>query len=96
MTAIGGVDVLQMHEVPEPKLETERQILVRLKAAGVNPVDTKLRSRGTYYPDRMPSILGCDGAGVVESVGSEVTGFQPGDEVYYCNGGIGRDPGNYA
>ncbi len=96
MTAVGGTDVLQMHEVPEPTLKTERQILVRLKAAGVNPVDTKLRSRGTYYPDRMPCILGCDGAGVVESVGSEVTSFRPGNEVYYCNGGIGGEPGNYA
>ncbi len=96
MTAVGGTDVLQLHEVPEPTLKTERQILVRLKAAGVNPVDTKLRSRGTYYPDRMPCILGCDGAGVVEAVGSEVTSFRPGNEVYYCNGGIGGEPGNYA
>ncbi len=96
MTAVGGTDVLQVHEVPEPTLKTERQILVRLKAAGVNPVDTKLRSRGTYYPDRMPCILGCDGAGVVESVGGEVTSFRPGNEVYYCNGGIGGEPGNYA
>ncbi len=96
MTAVGGTDVLKIHDVPRPTFKTERQILVRLKAAGVNPVDTKLRSRGTYYPEQMPCILGCDGAGVVESVGSEVTGFQPGDEVYYCNGGIGSDAGNYA
>ena len=96
MTAAGGPDVLEMGDVPEPKIETERDILVRLKAAGVNPVDAKLRSRGTFYPDRMPCILGCDGAGVVESVGNGVSRFQTGDEVYFCNGGIGGDPGNYS
>jgi NADPH2:quinone reductase len=69
---------------------------VRLKAAGVNPIDTKLRARGTYYPERMPAILGCDGAGVVEAVGNGVSRFKPGDAVYFCNGGIGGHPGTYA
>jgi NADPH2:quinone reductase len=59
-------------------------------------VDTKLRKNGTYCPDRLPTILGCDGAGVVESAGAAVTRFKPGDEVYFCHGGIGGDPGNYA
>ncbi len=44
----------------------------------------------------MPAILGCDGAGVVEVVGQAVRRFRPGDEVYFCNGGIGGHPGNYA
>jgi NADPH2:quinone reductase len=70
--------------------------LVRLKAAGVNPIDTKLRKRGTFYPDKMPAILGCDGAGVVEAVGTAVKRFRVGDEVYFCNGGIGDRQGNYA
>ncbi len=96
MTEPGGPEVLQPGEVPEPELLSEHDILVRLKAAGVNPIDTKLRGRGTYYPDNMPAILGCDGAGVVEAAGSEVTRFRLGDEVYFCNGGIGADPGNYA
>jgi NADPH2:quinone reductase len=96
MTASGGPEVLQGLDVPEPTLERGRQILVRLKAAGVNPVDTKLRSQGTYYPERMPCILGCDGAGIVESIGDAVSRFRVGDEVYFCNGGIGGEPGNYA
>ncbi len=96
MTAPGGPDVLRLEDVPEPSLPTGRNVLVRLKAAGVNPVDTKLRSRGTYYPDRMACILGCDGAGIVQAVGDEVTRFKPGHEVYFCNGGIGGEPGNYA
>jgi len=96
MTAAGGPDVLKMDQVPDPTIQGKTEILVRLRAAGVNPIDTKLRQRGTFYPDRMPAILGCDGAGVVEAVGSAVRKFQPGDEVYFCNGGIGGHPGNYA
>ena len=93
----GGPDVLlYSHEVTPPRIHGDHQVLVRLKAAGVNPVDTKLRSRGTYYPEQMPAILGCDGAGVVEEVGGAVTRFRPGDEVYYCFGGIGGAQGNYA
>jgi NADPH2:quinone reductase len=96
MTAVGGPEVLQATEQPDPGAPGPRQIRVRVHAASVNPVDTKLRARGTYYPDRMPAILGCDGAGVVQAVGGEVTRFRPGDEVYYCYGGIGGDPGSYA
>ncbi len=96
MTSPGDTQVLQFQEVPEPKLAHSKEIGVRLKAAGVNPVDSKLRSRGTYYPDALPCILGCEGAGVVEKVGDEVSRFKVGDEVYFCHGGIGGHPGNYA
>ena len=95
MTKAGGPEVLQVQEVPEPKVE-EGEILVRLHAAGVNPIDTKLRKRGSFYPDRTPTILGCDGAGVVEEVGEGVNRFQVGDEVYFCQGGLGGPKGNYA
>ncbi|MFQ5581210.1 MAG: zinc-dependent alcohol dehydrogenase family protein [Mariprofundaceae bacterium] len=97
MTRPGGPDVLEMRETDKPAISENGQILVQIKAAGVNPIDTKLRSRGTYFPDHMPAILGCDGAGVVETVGDAVTRFTPGDAVYYCYGGIGQpDCGNYA
>lgn len=96
MTAVGEPDVLQLADVPEPTIQQETELLVRLKAAGVNPIDTKLRKRGTFYPDQMPAILGCDGAGIVEAVGSAVRQFKPGDEVYFCQGGLGGHPGNYA
>lgn len=96
MTAPGGPEVLQPQEIDEPRITGERDLRVRLKAAGVNPVDTKLRARGTYFPDRMPAILGCDGAGVVEETGPAVRRFRVGDEVYFCNGGIGHPAGNYA
>ena len=96
MTAVGGPEVLQVQDVPPPRIERDTEMLVRLKAAGINPIDTKLRKAGTYYPDRMPAILGCDGAGVVEAVGAAVTAYQPGDAVYFCHGGIGGQPGSYA
>lgn len=96
MTAPGGPEVLQLQELPDPVIEKDTEILVRLMAAGVNPIDTKLRSRGTFYPDQMPAILGCDGAGVVEAVGSGVQRFRVGDEVYFCQGGLGAKLGNYA
>ena len=96
MPGPGAAEVLALGEAPLPELPGAHHLRVRLKAAGVNPVDTKLRKNGTYFPERLPAILGCDGAGVVESVGAAVTRFQPGDEVYFCRGGIGGDPGCYA
>ena len=92
MTTPGNPDVLQVQELPIPTIDG-RQLLVRLRAAGINPLDTKLRARGTYFPERMPAILGCDGAGIVEATGPETRGFKVGDAVYFCNGGIGGHPG---
>ena len=96
MTASGNPEVLQVQDVPKPSSPRETELLIGLRAAGVNPIDTKLRKRGTFYPDQMPAILGCDGAGVVEAVGTEVQRFCVGDEVYFCNGGLGAHQGNYA
>lgn len=95
MTAAGKPEVLELQEVPQP-IPTNKEILVRILAAGVNPIDTKLRQRGTFYPEQIPAILGCDGAGIVEAVGSDVQKFGIGDEVYFCYGGLGANPGNYA
>jgi NADPH2:quinone reductase len=97
LTGAGGTDMLKLMEVPDPVIEDPQEVLVRLHAAGINPVDYKLRKAGGYYPDRLPLILGCDGAGVVEAVGKGVTKFKSGDEVFFFNGGMGGDDqGNYA
>lgn len=96
MSAAGGPETLELREVPEPKIQTPSQLKVRLKAAGVNPIDTKLRARGVFFPDALPAVLGCDGAGVVTEVGGAVGRFRPGDEVWFCNGGLGGAQGNYA
>lgn len=97
LTGAGGTDMLKLTEVPDPVIKDPQEVLVRLHAAGINPVDYKLRKAGGYYPDRLPLILGCDGAGVVEDVGKGVTKFKAGDEVFFFNGGMGGDDqGNYA
>lgn len=96
MTAAGGADVLKLADIPLPELPSPEFIRVRLHAAGVNPIDTKLRKNPAYYPDNLPCVLGCDGAGVVESVGEAVHRFSAGDQVYFFNGGLGNEPGNYA
>ena len=69
-------------------------MLVRLRAAGVNPVDDKLRSQGTIGGS-LPVVLGWDGAGVVEATGPAVTRVRPGDAVFFCDGGFAPTPGTY-
>jgi NADPH:quinone reductase len=93
----GNPDVLSLQDIPKVKIKNSTDVLIRVKAAGVNPIDTKLRARGTFYPQEMPCILGCDGAGIIEEIGEKVTKFKVGDEVYYCDGGLGKTgTGNYA
>lgn len=91
----GDPETLEVTELTQP-LCGKGEVLVRVMAAGVNPIDTKLRSRGLYFPEGMPAILGCDGAGIVEKIGDGVSHFSPGDTVYYCYGGLGQKSGNYA
>jgi NADPH:quinone reductase len=91
----GGTEVLELRTVPLSWPRAERDVLVRLKAASLNPADIYFRSYGTYIQNPAP-ILGHDGAGVVEEVGRDVTRFRPGGRVCFCNGGIGGDPGTYA
>ncbi|MDX8413149.1 MAG: zinc-binding dehydrogenase [Mariprofundales bacterium] len=96
MTAVGAPDVLQVVQLSKPKVERDCQVLVRVHAAGVNPIDAKLRSQGLYIDRPLPAILGCDGAGVIEGVGAGVEGVRVGDQVFYCYGGLGHSCGNYA
>ena len=96
MTKVGGAEVLELQEVPRPSIERETDILVRVKASAINPVDAKQRTRGTWYPSEPPQILGIDGAGVIEEVGKAIKEFKPGDEVFYAAGGMGKTPGNNA
>ena len=96
MTAAGSPDMLALFTIDKPELASPHHMRVKLNAAGVNPVDAKLRAKPVYFPNKLPVILGCDGAGIVERVGSAVTRFKEGDAVYFCNGGIGDEPGCYA
>jgi NADPH2:quinone reductase len=77
----GGPEVLQLQEIPTPK-PGKCEVLVRVKAAGVNPYDTYMRA-GTYaIKPSLPYTPGSDAAGVVEAVGEGITKVKPGDRVY--------------
>jgi NADPH2:quinone reductase len=80
-------------ELPEPVLTNGHDLLVRVEAVSVNPVDTKIRSPKPQT-EAQPKVLGYDAAGVVEAVGADVTRFKPGDAVYYA-GDVTR-PGSNA
>ena len=73
------------------------QILVRIKAAALNPLDLKIRAgEAAHARHPLPAILGIDMAGIVEAVGPGVEGFRPGDEVYGMTGGVGGLQGSLA
>src|SRR5437867_10636490 len=79
----GGPDRVRAGETPDPEVG-EDDVLVQIHAAGVNPLDSKIRD-GEFklvLPYRFPLILGHDVAGVVVRVGCRVRRFKPGDEVY--------------
>jgi zinc-binding alcohol dehydrogenase family protein len=95
VTEYGPITNLKAIDISKPSSPQGHDILVRIKACSVNPVDTKVRA-GTYddYPDyytrtpKLPQILGFDAAGVIESTGPDVQDFKAGDEVYYAGSPI--------
>ncbi len=91
-----GSSELSFCEIETPKLENDTHVLVRLKAAGINPIDLKISSNPDNFPLSQPIVPGCDGAGIVESVGSAVKDFKSGDEVYFCQIGFNGQQGCYA
>jgi len=82
--------------VPRPDPQPG-QVLVRIEASAVNPLDIKIRAgQAAHARQPLPAILGIDLAGVVEAVGSGVTNFRHGDEVYGMTGGVGGLQGSLA
>lgn len=96
MTAAGGVEVLDFRDHNEPEIKSANEVKIKLHAAGVNPVDTKIRAAGLFSAGPLPAILGCDGAGEIIEIGEQVENFIVGDKVWFCHGGLGDEPGNYA
>ena len=82
----GGPEVLQLDEIPEPKAGPG-QVLIEIKAVGVNPVDTYIRSGSYPLLPSLPYIPGGDAAGVVKGVGEGVKRFKPGDRVWVARAG---------
>lgn len=92
--SFGDANVLKMEDIPLPEPK-DNEIVVRVMAASVNPVDYKIRS-GKYpavKKDQLPKVLGRDISGVVERVGSKIGKFKKGDAIYAM---LGSDIGGYA
>jgi NADPH:quinone reductase len=86
VSEFGGPETLKVQDVPDPKPDSG-QVLVRVKAAGINPVDTYIRS-GTYArKPNLPYTPGMDAGGIIEAVGPSIKHFKVGDRVY-TNGSI--------
>ena len=87
---------LVLREIEKPNVGPG-QVLVKIKASGVNPLDTKIRAGKAAHAKRtLPAVLGLDLAGVVEEVGTGVNDFTPGDEVFGMTGGVGDLQGSLA
>src|SRR5689334_1719370 len=78
-------------------LPRSNEVLVRIKASAVNPLDLKIRAgQAAHARQPLPAILGIDLAGVVEAVGADVQQFREGDEVFGMTGGVGGVQGSLA
>jgi NADPH2:quinone reductase len=87
---------LQICDIPDPTAGPG-EVLVRVMASGVNPLDTKIhRGEAAHAKVAPPAVLGIDMAGVVEAVGARVHQFQIGDEVFGMTGGVGGLQGSLA
>jgi NADPH2:quinone reductase len=91
----GPPEVIQYGELPRPKAGP-RQCLIKVAAVDVNPIDTYIRGGMIAAPLPKPFIIGCDLAGTVQEVGSDVKEFRPGDRVWCCNQGREGRPGTFA
>lgn len=78
----GGPEVLSLQEVDKPE-PGPGELLVKVHACGINPVDAKIRKGGLSLPFSFPLILGYDVSGVVEAAGEGVEDYKPGDAVFY-------------
>ena len=86
VSEFGGPEVLKIQEVPDPRPDSN-QVVVRVKAAGINPVDTYIRAGAYARKPNLPFTPGMDSGGIVEAVGANVKQFRAGDRVY-TNGSI--------
>jgi NADPH2:quinone reductase len=81
LSAFGGPERLEIQAVPKP-VPGPGEVLIRIHAAGVNPVDAQNRADGTWAGLELPAVLGSDFSGVIEELGHGVTGWGIGDAVF--------------
>jgi NADPH:quinone reductase len=91
----GPAESIVFGELPKPQAKNS-QVLVKVGAVAVNPVDTYIRSGTIQMPLQFPFIVGCDLAGKVEAVGPDVTRIKPGDRVWGSNQGLLGRQGTFA
>jgi NADPH:quinone reductase len=95
MTAFGGPEVFESRDVAEPEPHGT-EVLVRIVASSVNPVEAKIRAAGSWAGVTPPAVIGYDVSGVVTGVGPDVTDFSVGDEVFFTAEIFGNPHGCYA
>ena len=90
----GGPEVLKLEDLPDPKPGAD-QVVVRLKAVGVNPVDVYIRTGAYARKPALPFIPGSDAGGEIESVGASVKSYKPGDRVFIHGTAAEHTHGHY-
>lgn len=95
LTETGAPEVIQYGDLPDP-VPTGQQVLVRMGAVSINPIDTYIRNGADFWELPQPFIVGCDIAGTVEAVGPDAKRFQVGDRVWGSNQGLVGRQGTFA
>lgn len=95
ITETGAPNVIQFGEIEKP-IPTGKEVLVRVGAVSLNPIDTYIRNGANFWELPQPFIVGCDVAGTVEDVGPEVTRLKVGDRVWGSNQGLLGRQGTFA
>ena len=95
ITETGSPEVIRYGDLPTPE-PGPTEVLVKVGAVAVNPIDTYIRSGNVAIPIEFPYIVGCDLAGTVEQCGTDVTQFQPGDRVWGSNQSLSGRKGTFA
>src|SRR5579871_2725058 len=95
ITETGDASKIKYGELPKP-VPAQGDVLIKVEAVAVNPIDTYIRSGMVAMPLKMPYILGCDVAGTIETVGLKVRRFKAGDRVWGSNQGLFGRQGTFA
>ena len=95
ITTTGPAGCIHYGDLPEPALN-DGQVLVRMEACAVNPIDTYIRAGNIKLTLPQPYVIGCDIAGTIEAVGAGVRRFQVGDRVWGSNQGLSGRQGTFA
>ncbi|MBF0482577.1 MAG: zinc-dependent alcohol dehydrogenase family protein [Desulfovibrionaceae bacterium] len=95
LTSFGADGRYELSEIDRPEARPGC-VLIRVAAAGLNPVDSKIRRYKPFFAPSLPAVPGMDVSGVVVEAGRGVDDFAPGDEVYGCAGGLLDLPGSLA